>query len=162
VRYHDPVVEGSTDLDQLLRTSDVVSLHVVLTSRSRGLLGARELGLMRPSAVLVNTSRGGTVDEAALAAAIDGGHLAGAALDVFQREPLEPESPLLRCDPHRVTLTPHSIGHSLEVGPGGARLAFETVDRALRGKLPENVVNPEVEPAWRERLARLDAAAAGR
>jgi phosphoglycerate dehydrogenase-like enzyme len=162
VRYHDPAVEGSTDLDALLRTSDVVSLHVVLTSRTRGLLGARELGLMRSSAVLVNTSRGGTVDEAALAAAIDGGRLAGAALDVFQREPLEPESPLLRCDPHLVILTPHSIGHSLEVGPSGARLAFETVERALRGDLPESVVNPEVEPAWRGRLARLDAAAGGR
>lgn len=158
VQYHDPYAEDSTDLDTLLSTSDVVSLHVVLTPETRGLLGPRELGLMKPSAVLVNTSRGGTVDEAALAQAIDSGRLAGAAIDVFAREPVEPDNPLLRCDPHRVMLTPHSIGHSEEVGPSGTRMALENVQRGLRGELPESVINPGVEPSWRERLARLDAA----
>lgn len=155
VLYHDPAVEGSTDLDTLLRASDVVSLHVVLTPATRGLIGARELALMKPSSVLVNTSRGGVVDEAALAAAIDAGRLAGTAIDVFEQEPIAADNPLLRCDPRRVILTPHSIGHSLEIGPSGTRVAADNVERALRGELPESVLNPEVVPRWRERLARL-------
>lgn len=155
VLYHDPAVESSTDLDTLLRASDVVSLHVVLTPATRGLIGARELALMKPSSVLVNTSRGGVVDEAALAAAIDAGRLAGTAIDVFEQEPIAADNPLLRCDPRRVILTPHSIGHSLEIGASGTRVAAENVERALRGELPESVLNPEVVPRWRERLARL-------
>jgi phosphoglycerate dehydrogenase-like enzyme len=157
VQFHDPYVAGSVELDHLLRTSDVVTLHVVLTEETRNLIGARELALMRPSAVLVNTSRGGTVDEAALARAIDEGRLAGAAIDVFEREPMSMENPLLRCDPHRVILTPHAVGHNAETGPGGTAMALRSVQRAMAGELPESVVNPAVVPFWRERLARLDA-----
>ncbi|HZU17805.1 MAG TPA: NAD(P)-dependent oxidoreductase [Candidatus Dormibacteraeota bacterium] len=153
VRFHDPYVAGSTPLDELLASSDVVSLHVVLTERTRHLIGARELALMKPSAVLVNTARGGVVDEAALAEAIDSGRLAGAALDVFETEPLAPDNPLLGCDPERVILTPHCIGHNQETGPAGVAMAVEAVGRAMRGLAPANLVNPEVLPRWRARLA---------
>jgi phosphoglycerate dehydrogenase-like enzyme len=93
------------ELDDLLRESDVVTIHVALFPTSRGLIGARELGLMRPSAYLVNTSRGPIVDEAALVAALREGRIAGAGLDVYDEEPLPIEHPL-RTLPNTV-LTPH-------------------------------------------------------
>ncbi len=155
VQAADPYVPGTVPLDDLLRTSDVVSLHVVLTKETRNMIGARELALMKPSAVLVNTSRGGAIVEEDLAQAINAGQLAGAALDVFQQEPINMDNPLLGCDPDRVILTPHSIGHNVEAGPTGVQMAFENIERALRGELPESVINPEVIPAWRRRLALL-------
>jgi phosphoglycerate dehydrogenase-like enzyme len=155
VQATDPYVPGTVGLDELLRTSDVVSLHVVLTRETRNMIGARELALMKSSAILVNTSRGGAIVEEALAEALDAGRLAGAALDVFQQEPIDMRNPLLRCDPERVILTPHSIGHNLESGPTGVQMAFDNIDRALRGELPESVINQEVIPAWRRRLAML-------
>ncbi len=96
------------ELDDLLRRSDVVSIHLVLGARSRGLLGRRELGLMKPSAFLINTSRGPIVDEAALIEALESRGIAGAGLDVFDVEPLPLEHPLRRL-PNTV-LTPH-IGY---------------------------------------------------
>ncbi len=155
VKAADPYVPGTISLDELLRTSDVVSLHVVLTKETRNMIGARELALMKPTAILVNTSRGGAVVEADLAEAIDAGRLAGAALDVFQQEPIDMSNPLLRCDPERVILTPHCIGHNLESGPTGVQMAFDNIDRALRGELPESVINHEIIPAWRRRLTML-------
>jgi phosphoglycerate dehydrogenase-like enzyme len=94
--------------EELFATADVVTLHVVLSERTRGLVGAAELGRMKPTAILVNTSRGPVVDEAALVDALTAGRLAGAGLDVFDREPLPPESPLRRAP--RTVLTPH-IGY---------------------------------------------------
>jgi phosphoglycerate dehydrogenase-like enzyme len=160
IQASDPYVEGTLPLDELLRTSDVVSLHVVLTKETRNMLAARELALMKPSAILINTSRGGAVVEEALAEAINSGRLAGAALDVFQQEPINMDNPLLACNPERVILTPHSIGHNLETGPTGVQMALETIEHALRGELPESVINPEVIPAWRRRLAMLEGGAA--
>ena len=101
--------------DELLRRSDVVSIHAPLTDRTRGLIGARELSLMKPSAILVNVARGGIVDEAALAAALDAGKLAGAGLDVFAHEPLEPGNPLLAVrEPDRLLLSPHNAWSPVE------------------------------------------------
>jgi phosphoglycerate dehydrogenase-like enzyme len=94
--------------DELLRQSDVVSVHLVLGDRSRGLIGAREFGLMKPTAYLINTSRGPIVDEAALLDALHAGRIAGAGLDVYDIEPLPPDHPL-RSAP-RTVLTPH-IGY---------------------------------------------------
>jgi phosphoglycerate dehydrogenase-like enzyme len=91
--------------DELLRTADVVTIHLVLSDRTRGLIGARELGLMKPTAFLVNTSRGPIVDEEALVAALESGTIAGAGLDVYDREPLPDYDPL-RSAPNTV-LTPH-------------------------------------------------------
>jgi phosphoglycerate dehydrogenase-like enzyme len=98
----------AVDKEQLFRRADVVSIHVVLSDATRGLVGARELGLMRPTAYLVNTSRGPIVDEAALLAALRDGTIAGAALDVYDTEPLPADHPL-RSAPNTV-LTPH-IGY---------------------------------------------------
>jgi phosphoglycerate dehydrogenase-like enzyme len=94
--------------EELLRTADVVSIHLVLSARTRGLLGAAELALMKPSARLVNTSRGPIVEETALCAALAERRIAGAALDVFDTEPLPPDHPFRRLD--NVLVTPH-IGY---------------------------------------------------
>jgi D-3-phosphoglycerate dehydrogenase len=93
-------------LDELLQTSDVVSVHVRLSPESRGLLGAREIGLMKRGAILVNTARGAMVDSTALVHALDRGHLFGAGLDVFEQEPPPADHPLFRCE--HVVLTPHN------------------------------------------------------
>lgn len=102
-------------LDELLAWADVVSIHAPLTDKTRGLIGARELALMKPSAILINVARGTIVDEAALAAALDAGKIAGAGLDVFAREPLEAESPLLTVrEPDRLLLSPHNAWSAVE------------------------------------------------
>jgi (S)-sulfolactate dehydrogenase len=99
-------------LDELLRTADVVTLHVPLTAETKGLLGAAKLKLMKPDAILINTARGGVVDEVALAGALRAGKLGGAALDVFEHEPLAPGSPLAGCP--NLILTPHIAGVTRE------------------------------------------------
>lgn len=101
-----------TSLDELLRTSDVVSVHVKLTEQSRGMIGARELALMKPGALLVNTARGAIVDTPALVSALNEGRLGGAGLDVFDIEPLPADHPLLRCQ--QVVLTPHNADQTPE------------------------------------------------
>jgi len=96
------------DLDDLLREADVISLHVALTEETRGMIGARELALMKPGAILVNTARGALIDPIALAAALNAGQLGAFAADVLAPQPPAPDDPLLRCE--RVTLTPHVAG----------------------------------------------------
>ena len=124
-------------LDELLRTSDVVSLHVRLTPESRGLIGERELGLMKPGAILVNTARGPVVDTEALVAALHAGRLGGAGLDVFDTEPLPAGHPLLACE--QIVLTPHNADQTPE---GMDILNAGVVDNViafLEGR-PQNVV----------------------
>lgn len=125
------------ELDLLLRTADVVSLHVKLTADSRGLIGRRELALMKPGALLINCARGGVVDTPALVEALHSGHLGGAALDVYDEEPLPPDHPLLSCE--QVVLTPHSADQT----PEGIDLlnagAVDNVIAFLEGR-PQNVV----------------------
>ena len=99
-------------LDELLKISDVVSLHIPLTDQTRGLLGSEKLALMKKDAIVVNTARGGIVDEAVLAAMLREGRLGGAALDVFDNEPLPAGSPLAGAP--RLLLTPHIAGVTLE------------------------------------------------
>ncbi|HKC44353.1 MAG TPA: NAD(P)-dependent oxidoreductase [Burkholderiales bacterium] len=124
-------------LDELLRTADVLSVHVRLTPDSRGLLGPREIGLMKPGAILVNTARGPVVDTDALIGALRAGRLAGAALDVFDTEPLPPGHPLLACE--QIILTPHNADQTPE---GMDLLNAGVVDNViafLQGR-PQNVV----------------------
>ena len=153
IQAYDPYVPNTVTLETLLTTSDVISIHTPRTKDTPGMIGRRELAMMKPTAILINTSRGGVIDEAALAEAIDGGQIAGAALDVFEQEPIDMGNPLFRCDPNRVILTPHNIGHNVESGPAGAELAFQNVARVLEGELPANVENKEVIPRWRERFS---------
>src|SRR5262245_4180007 len=139
-------------LEALLRESDLVSIQVTLTGETRHLIGAKELGFMKPGAYLINTSRGGVIDEDALIAALDD-HLGGAALDVWREEPCAPDHPL-RTHP-RVIATAHNVAHSEELYARLPRAAVENVTRGLRGEEPLHVRNPEVLPRWRARLARL-------
>lgn len=113
VLYTDPAVEGSTPFDDLLGQSDVVSLHCPRTSGTRGLLDARRLALLQPTAYVLNTAGGGIVDEDALVDALEADRLAGAALDVFTVEPLPRDSRLLRAP--RLVLTPHLAGAADDV-----------------------------------------------
>jgi glyoxylate reductase len=126
------------DLDTLLRQSDIVSLHVPLSDETRHLLDARRLALLKPTAVLVNTSRGPIVDEQALALALEQGRLFAAGLDVYEREPaVDPR--LLRA-PHTVLL-PHIGSASVATRTGMARLASGAVVDVLAGRTPANLVS---------------------
>jgi (S)-sulfolactate dehydrogenase len=116
-------------LDALLARSDVVSLHVPLVAATRGLIGAERLARMKPGAILVNTARGGIVDEAAVATALREGRLGGAALDVFDKEPLSAGSPL--GDAPRLILTPHIAGVTLESNERVSSLIASRVAEAL-------------------------------
>ncbi len=148
-----PAGVAMVELETLLRMSDVVSVHVTLTSETHHLLGEAELSLMRPDAYLVNTARGGAVDEEALYRILRDNGIAGAAIDVFEHEPLSLESPLRTLD--NVILTPHMVGHSQELMAAIPPAAAENVLRLLRGEPPLYVKNPEALEAWRKRLAQL-------
>jgi phosphoglycerate dehydrogenase-like enzyme len=128
-------------LRELVRTSDVVSLHVPLNASTRHLIGAGELALMKPSAILVNTSRGPVVDEAALTRTLGEGKIFGAGLDVFDREPTPPDNPLLKLD--NVVLTAHFAGPTWDNHVARFRNAFDNVQRMARGEPPLWVV-PEL------------------
>jgi len=141
------------DLTTLLHTSDVVSVHVTLTNETRHMLGAAELRLMQPHAYLINTARGGAIDEQALYQALRDRAITGAAIDVFEAEPLSMDSPLRTLD--NIILTPHMVGHSRELMAAIPPVAAENVLRVLRGEPPLYVKNPEVLLAWRQRLASL-------
>jgi len=141
------------DLHTLLRESDVVSLHVVLTRETRHMIGAEQLGLMKPTAILINTARGYCVDEGALAEALQKDRIAGAAIDAFEEEPLALDSPLRQLD-DKVLLSPHMISANVGSGLGpGIQWATESVLHALRGEVPDNVYNQEVIPRWQSRFA---------
>ncbi len=138
-------VERAESLEELLAQSDVVTVHVPLTPQTRHLLGRRELALLRPGAVLVNTSRGEVVDEEALAEALAGGRLAGAGLDVFGTEPPPRDHPLLRAP--RTVVTPHAASHTADALRRMAVAVAEQVLAVLAGRRPEHVANPEVYQA---------------
>lgn len=121
-------------LDRLLAEADYVSLHVPLTPETRGLVGAVALAQMKPRAFLINVARGPVVDEGALVHALDGGHLAGAGLDVLAVEPPAPDHPLLRHP--RVLVTPHSAWYTEEAMADLQRLLAEDVARVLGGQPP--------------------------
>ncbi len=116
--------------DELLRIADVVTLHVPLTPATRGLLDAARLAQMKPAAILINTARGGVVDEAALAVALRSGKLGGAALDVFEHEPLPAGSPLAGCP--NLILTPHVAGVTSESNVRVSTMIADKVAAALR------------------------------
>jgi D-3-phosphoglycerate dehydrogenase len=128
--------------DELLRRSDVVSLHVQLTDATRRLIGARELALMKQTAILINTARGPVVDEGALIAALREKVITGAGLDVFDPEPPCSDNPLLQMD--NVICTPHTASHSVEALEDQHMGAIQQVLDVLAGRQPEHAVNPSV------------------
>ncbi len=132
------------DLQSLLKESDIVSIHKRLTLQTKGLIGENELRAMRNTAYLVNTSRGGLVQEDALIKALKHGWIAGAALDVHEREPVSLDNPLLSMD--NVVLTPHIGGSTLKTRLRSVTLAAQNVADILNSKRPDpkNIVNPEV------------------
>ena len=142
----------SVDYETLLRESDVVSFHVVLTKETRFMLRDEHIALMKPSAIVINTARGKVIEEAAVARAIEQGRLRGAAIDAFEEEPLPMDSPL-RALGHRVLLSPHSAAFNEggELRPG-ILWATRSVLTALSGGIPDNVYNREVIPKWKERF----------
>jgi D-3-phosphoglycerate dehydrogenase len=161
----DPYLTGSVGgveiiaLDELLAIADFVVVAAPLTPETRHLLDARRLALLRPTAYLVNISRGPLVDQQALTALLAEGRIAGAALDVFEQEPIEPSDPLLRLD--NVILAPHAVGLTDELLRLSGRSVSESVLAVARGELPEHVLVPRAleQTSTRERLAALAAAA---
>ena len=135
-------IELVSDLPALLRPADVVSIHTPLMAATVGLLGAEELAAMKPSAYLINTSRGGVVDELALAAALRAGQLAGAGLDVLEQEPPPANHPLLALE--NVILTPHAATQTEEALRRTSEHVSAGVLAVLRGERPQWCVNPEV------------------
>ena len=140
---YDPLVPPveeieATDLESLLQTSDVVSLHCPLTEDNRGLIDARRLAMMKPTALLLNTSRGPLIDEAALADALNGGRLAGAGLDVLAIEPPTVDNPLLQAN--NCLITPHIAWATRAARSRMMNTVLANVRAFLAGK-PENVVN---------------------
>jgi glyoxylate reductase len=132
-----------TDLETLLRGSDIVSIHVPLTVDTRRMIGIDELRMMKPSAVLVNTSRGPVIDEDALTQALESGLIAGAGLDVFKDEPIPMNSKLLNLD--NVVLLPHIGSASIDTRAKMAAMCARNLIAALQGEIPPNIVNPEVK-----------------
>lgn len=141
------------DLETLLRESDFVSIHALLTKETYHMIGERELRMMKPTAYLINTARGAIADENAIADAIEQGVIAGAGLDVFEVEPLPMTSRLRQLDPERVILTPHNLPHSREAMEGNRRLFMRNVLELAAGRVPQQVFNRSAIPAWEKRFA---------
>jgi D-3-phosphoglycerate dehydrogenase/(S)-sulfolactate dehydrogenase len=141
-----PFAEGQgiayVSLEDLLRQSDFVSIHCFLNEATRHLINAERLALMKPTAFLINTARGGIVDTQALCQALQVKRIAGAGLDVFEGEPLQADSPLRGLE--NVYLAPHCAGSTADARKRSGAMAAENLIRGLRGERPEGIVNPEV------------------
>lgn len=145
-------------LDELLSESDYVLVNCPLTPETRGMMGREQFAMMRSDAVLINTARGPIVNEAALIEALQNGRIAGAALDVFEKEPLSAESPLAQME--NVILTSHSIVWTEELFRDMGRIDCEGALAVYRGEAPRHIVNPQVleNPLFLDKLARRKAA----
>jgi phosphoglycerate dehydrogenase-like enzyme len=163
---YDPFVPGFAaaelgvrlvSLEELLGQADFVSLHCPLNEHTRGLLGPRELALMKPGAYLINTARGGIVDEQALYEALKAGRIAGAAIDCFAQEPVAAPHRLGELD--NVLLAPHSIAWTNELFRDIGRMACQGMVDLARRRRPHGLVNPEVfdRPAFQDKWTRLTA-----
>jgi len=132
-------VQKVDDFEELLVVSDFVSLHVPLTADTRGMIGKKELTAMKPSAFIVNTGRGGLIDEEALAEALEKNRIAGAAIDTFPMEPIAKENPLLKLD--NAIVSPHCAFYSEESLRNLRRIPAEEIAQVLQGGKPRNLVN---------------------
>jgi D-3-phosphoglycerate dehydrogenase / 2-oxoglutarate reductase len=158
---HDPYVDDAhfktlgverVSLEELAARADYVSVHTLLNNETRHLIGEKFFQRMKPSAVLINTSRGPVVDEKALTRALEEQRLAGAALDVWEKEPVDRDNPLLKMD--NVIATPHAAYFSSPAVAQVPRRCGEEIARVLTGQRPLNVINPEVYAPGAARRAR--------
>src|SRR5271170_2928806 len=140
------------ELDDLLRRSDFVSINCPLTSESRKMIGAREYALMKPTAYFITTARGSIHDEEALEAALRGNKIAGAGLDVWEKEPPPSRHPLMKYD--SVIVTPHMAGVTVEARARMGQIAAEQILDALDGKEVARIINPQVWPDYAKRFAK--------
>lgn len=142
-------------LDELLTQSDYVSIHCPLTPETRSLIGAREFGLMKPTAYLINVSRGGIIDHVAMVEALRQHRIAGAGLDTHHLEPLPLDDPLLDLD--NVVLAPHIIASTQEIWAENGRVSTTGLIQVAQGKIPRNIINREVlaRPGFQAKLARF-------
>ncbi|MEM1586507.1 MAG: NAD(P)-dependent oxidoreductase [Candidatus Bathyarchaeia archaeon] len=140
-------------LETLLKESDFITIHIPLTHETYHIIGAKELAMMKKTAYIINTARGAVIDEAALIDALKSGTIAGAALDVVEKEPISIDNPLLKMD--NVLLTPHIAGRNSTSLIEGEKLAVENCLKILRGRVPKYVVNPAAIPVWRERWRKI-------
>ena len=147
---HDPAVDAAfaagigvrlVDMETLFREADFLTVNCPLSDATRGLVDARLIGLMKPSAYLINTARGPIVDERALYDALAGGRIAGAGLDVFEQEPTPPDNPILKLE--NVIVTPHGICFTDECMRRLAESAFLGTREFAAGRKPPHIVNPE-------------------
>ena len=129
-------------LDELLRTSDIVTIHCQPTEETRGMLGAREFDMMKKTAVLINTARASITDEHALIDALRKGSIAGAALDVFSMEPVDCDNEFLELD--NVTVMPHMGGNTVETIQRQSEAIVASITAFLKGEKPSNILNPEI------------------
>ncbi len=148
--FKEQSVQRCSTLEELLDQADVLSLNVVLTDETRHMIGEEQLRRLKKTAYIVNTSRGEIIDEKALVKALKEKKIAGAALDVFEKEPPDPSSELLKVD--HVILTPHMSSFVPGINELLVRTAMENVLTALQGKVPKYVKNPEVIDRWRARF----------
>lgn len=130
------------DLDTLMRESDYVTLHAMVTDESRGMIGAREIGLMKPTAYFINTARSALTDETALYEALRQKKIAGAGLDVFDKEPLPVDHPFMSLD--NIVLLPHIGGATHEITTHQTQIVVPDILRLINGEKPLHIVNPEV------------------
>jgi len=140
-------------LDELLRNSDFIVIAVPLTEKTKGLIGKREISLMKPSAMIINISRGGVIDHNALIEALKSRRIAGVALDVFYKEPLPPDDEITKLQ--NTVLTPHIAWLTEECRKSMAITVAEEVSRVLRGKDPLYPVNPSVKELARNRKMKI-------
>ena len=138
-----------TDLETLLSRSNIVTIHTPLTEEMRGLIGEEELNLMKPTAILINTTRGSIVDEEALYRALRSGRIKFAVIDVWAEEPLKPGNPLFELE--NVQLSVHTASWTRQVFEDIMRLSAENVIRIIKGDEPLNIVNKSLIDAKRKR-----------
>jgi D-3-phosphoglycerate dehydrogenase len=155
---YDPYVDAgildslkveNVELDQLLAESDILSLHAPLTSGTRHMLGLEQFKKMKPGAYIVNTARGGLIDQEALYTALKDGLLAGAALDVMDPEPISPDDPLLKLE--NVIMTPHSAHASIPAFMTLLNRPGEEIARVLKGEWPVGLINPDAKEKYKEK-----------
>jgi D-3-phosphoglycerate dehydrogenase len=145
--------EKAASLEEMLRMADYVSINCPHTAETRGMMGAAQFASMQKHAYFITTARGGIHDEAALAAALTAGHLAGAGLDVWEDEPPPSDHPLLHFD--NVVVSPHTAGITRQSRHNIAKIAAEQMLHILDGKKPSRLLNPEVWEAYSDRFARI-------